>query len=114
MSTTEATLAAIERFNDASISTMSTADEADDRRCPVREHRRSAFRGQEAVCEFFRRFFETTPMAWFDTEDVFAVGDRGVLRWTLSFNRESRNVVACGVWTCSASETVGSPRSSRT
>jgi predicted SnoaL-like aldol condensation-catalyzing enzyme len=46
------------------------------------------FEGQEAVCAFFRRFFETTPMAWFDTEDMFAVGDRCAVRWTLSFNKE--------------------------
>ena len=44
--------------------------------------------GQAAVCGFFRRFFETTPMAWFDTEDMFAVGDRCVVRWILTFNKE--------------------------
>jgi steroid delta-isomerase-like uncharacterized protein len=89
MSTTEATMAAIERFNDAfnqhdvdSLTKLMTDDVVFENTGDQR------FEGQEAICAFFRRFFETTPMAWFDTEDMFAAGDRCVVRWTLSFNTE--------------------------
>jgi predicted SnoaL-like aldol condensation-catalyzing enzyme len=89
MSTTEATMAAIERFNDAfnqhdvdGLTKLMTDDVVFEKTGDQR------FEGQEAVCGFFRRFFETTPMAWFDTEDTFAVGDRCVVRWTLSFNKQ--------------------------
>jgi steroid delta-isomerase-like uncharacterized protein len=89
MSRTEETMAAIERFNDAfnqhdvdSLTKLMTDDVVFENTGDQR------FEGQEAVCAFFHRFFETTPMAWFDTEDMFAAGDRCVVRWTLSFNRE--------------------------
>jgi limonene-1,2-epoxide hydrolase len=89
MSTTEATMAAIERFNDAfnqhdvdGLTKLMTDDVVFENTGDQR------FEGQEAVCGFFRRFFESTPMAWFDTEDMFAVGDRCVVRWILTFNRE--------------------------
>jgi steroid delta-isomerase-like uncharacterized protein len=89
MSRTEETMAAIERFNDAfnqhdvdSLTKLMTDDVVFENTGDQR------FEGQEAVCAFFHRFFETTPMAWFDTEDMFAAGDRCVVRWALSFNRE--------------------------
>jgi ketosteroid isomerase-like protein len=39
------------------------------------------YEGAAAVREFFARFFETNPDATFDEEEVFASGDRCVVRW---------------------------------
>jgi len=39
------------------------------------------YEGAAAVGEFFTRFFEANPNAKFDEEEVFAAGDRCVVRW---------------------------------
>jgi ketosteroid isomerase-like protein len=39
------------------------------------------YEGAAAVREFFARFFEANPHAKFDEEEVFAAGDRCVVRW---------------------------------
>ena len=36
------------------------------------------------------RAFALMSMGWFDTEDTFAAGDRCVVLWTYTFNREER------------------------
>jgi ketosteroid isomerase-like protein len=37
--------------------------------------------GQEAVRGFWERFFRSSPNAAFETEEIFASGDRCVVRW---------------------------------
>jgi ketosteroid isomerase-like protein len=39
------------------------------------------YEGAPAVREFFSRFYEANPSADFDEEEVFAAGDRCVVRW---------------------------------
>jgi ketosteroid isomerase-like protein len=39
------------------------------------------YEGAAAVREFFTRFFEANPRATFDEEEVFAAGDRCLVRW---------------------------------
>src|SRR5215469_2803029 len=39
------------------------------------------YEGAAAVREFFTRFYEANPVATFDEEEVFAAGDRCVVRW---------------------------------
>jgi limonene-1,2-epoxide hydrolase len=46
------------------------------------------FEGQEAVRTVLTRAFELMAMGWFDTADMFAAGDRCVVLWTYTFNRE--------------------------
>ena len=40
------------------------------------------YAGAEEVGAFWTRFFASTPTARFETEEVFAAGDRVVARWT--------------------------------
>lgn len=44
--------------------------------------------GQRAVRAFWEKFFERSPEAVFTTEDIFAAGDRGVVRWRYDWVRE--------------------------
>jgi ketosteroid isomerase-like protein len=39
------------------------------------------YEGAVAVREFFTRFFDANPAAKFDEEEVFAAGDRCLVRW---------------------------------
>jgi ketosteroid isomerase-like protein len=39
------------------------------------------YEGAAAVREFFTRFYEANPGANFDEEEVFAAGDRCIVRW---------------------------------
>jgi ketosteroid isomerase-like protein len=38
--------------------------------------------GQQAVRAAFAAFFQSSPAAQFETEEIFALGDRAVMRWT--------------------------------
>ncbi len=84
MITTEETLATIESFNEAfdrhdvddlmdlttdDIVFESTADGT------------GRFAGREAARAVFEWFFEAIPGGWFDTEGIFAAGNRCVVRW---------------------------------
>jgi ketosteroid isomerase-like protein len=44
------------------------------------------FVGASAVHEFWARFFASTPSARFETEEVFAAGDRAVVRWVFHWD----------------------------
>jgi ketosteroid isomerase-like protein len=46
------------------------------------------FEGQDAVRGFWARWFAWNPGARFDTEEIFATGDRCVVRWVY---RKTRN-----------------------
>jgi len=39
------------------------------------------FIGQDAVRRFWERLFQESPQSIFQTEEVFAIGDRCVVRW---------------------------------
>jgi ketosteroid isomerase-like protein len=44
--------------------------------------------GQQAVRAFWEAFFERSPQAHFTTEEMFAAGDRCVVRWRYDWVRE--------------------------
>ena len=46
--------------------------------------------GQAAVRRFWEEFFARSPQARFDTEAVFAAGDRCVVQWVYRWVREGR------------------------
>ena len=83
---TRQTLEAIGRFNDAfgrhdveGIMRSMTDDCVFENTCPPPEGERHE--GQGPVREFWVRFFQSSPGAAFETEEIFAAGDRGVVRW---------------------------------
>lgn len=82
--TTAATLAAAERFNEAfnrhdvdGVMAAMTEDCVFDNTPPPEDQR---YEGQQAVRTFWERFFAASPAAQFSTEELFAAGDRSVVR----------------------------------
>src|SRR5262245_19509381 len=83
---TESTLAAIHRFNDAfnrhdvdGVMAAMTDDCVFDNTSPAPDGERH--QGQAAVRVFWEHFFASSPHATFETEDMFACGDRCVVLW---------------------------------
>jgi ketosteroid isomerase-like protein len=83
---TAATIAAIDRFNVAfnkhdvpAIMAAMTDDCVFESTGPQPDGIR--FEGQEAVRKVWEEFFGSSPSATFETEDMFAVGDRCTVRW---------------------------------
>lgn len=83
---TTATLAAINRFNDAfnrhdvdAIMAEMTDDCVFENTSPPPDGERYA--GQTDVRAFWEQFFRSSPHATFEAEDVFAAGDRCIVRW---------------------------------
>jgi ketosteroid isomerase-like protein len=83
---TAATLAAIERFNVAfnnhdvpGVMAAMTDDCVFESTGPRPDGVR--FEGQAAVRKVWEEFFGSSPNAAFETEDMFAVGDRCLVRW---------------------------------
>ena len=83
---TAATLAAVERFNSAfnrhdvdAVMAAMTADCVFENTSPYPDGTR--FTGQAEVREFWVRFFQNSPTAQFEAEDLFAAGDRCTVRW---------------------------------
>jgi ketosteroid isomerase-like protein len=92
METTEGTLATIDRFNEAfnrfdvdAVMDMMTEDIVFENTAGPDGGR---FEGQASVREYFGKAFETTDSGWFDAEEIFASGDRCVVRWDFVFDRE--------------------------
>lgn len=91
MDTTSAeTRETIERFNDAfnrhdvdGVMALMTEDVVFENTSPAPDGERIT--GQPAVRAFWERFFATSPQAHFVAEDVFAAGDRCVVRWRYSW-----------------------------
>src|SRR5262245_41769649 len=88
----EETRAVIERFNEAfnrhdvdAIMQCMTADCVFENTRPAPDGTRLV--GQAAVRAFWEEFFARSPQARFDAEDLFAAGDRCVVRWTRSEER---------------------------
>lgn len=82
----KATLGAIDRFNEAfgrrdvdGVMRAMTDDCVFENTCPPPDGER--YVGQEAVRGFWERFFRSSPNAVFETEEIFASGDRCAVRW---------------------------------
>lgn len=89
--TTEETLATIDKFNEAfnrhdvdAVMALMTDDVVFDNTSPPDGAR---YEGQEAVRAFWTTFFESSPGAWFDSEDIFAGGDRCTVLWRFTFDK---------------------------
>jgi ketosteroid isomerase-like protein len=85
-SVTAATLAAVERFNAAfnrhdvdAVMTEMTEDCIFENTSPFPDGARHE--GQAAVRAYWEKFFQVSPTAHFESEEVFAAGDRCVVRW---------------------------------
>ena len=89
-----AALAVVEAFNAAfgrqdaaAVTALMTRDCVFENTSPAPDGERYA--GTEAVGEFWTRFFGSTPTARFETEEVFAAGDRVVVRWVFHWGGAS-------------------------
>jgi ketosteroid isomerase-like protein len=89
------TLAAIERFNAAfnrhdvdSLMQCMTADCVFEDTRPAPDGTRLV--GVTAVRAFWEEFFVRSPRARFETEDLFAAGDRGVVQWIYHWVRDGK------------------------
>jgi steroid delta-isomerase-like uncharacterized protein len=83
---TAATIGVIERFNEAfnrhdvdAVMAAMTDDCVFESTAPPPDGERHV--GQAAVRAFWERFFGASPNARFETEDMFAAGDRCTVRW---------------------------------
>lgn len=81
-----ATLAAVERFNEAfnrhdvdAVMNAMTEDCIFENTAPSPDGTR--IEGAQAVRAYWTKFFTNNPDAFFEAEDVFADGDRCVVRW---------------------------------
>jgi len=89
------TRAVIETFNEAfnrrdvsAIMRCMTADCVFENTRPAPDGARLV--GQAAVRGYWEEFFERSPHARFDTEDLFAAGDRCVVQWTYHWVRDGK------------------------
>lgn len=85
--TTQSTLDAVERFNDAfarrdvdAVMAAMTDDCVFENTFPPPDGVRHE--GQAAVRAAWVEFFASSPQARFETEEMFAAGERAVVRWT--------------------------------
>lgn len=87
------TIAAVTRFNEAfsrhdvdAVMAAMTDDCVFDNTRPPPDGER--LEGQQAVREAWVRFFARSPHARFETEEIFACGDRAVVRWVYHWSRD--------------------------
>jgi ketosteroid isomerase-like protein len=80
------TLGVIQQFHDAfnrhhidAIMALMTDDCVLENTSPAPDGER--YEGQAAVRGMWERLFAASPNAYFEVEDIFASGDRGVIRW---------------------------------
>ena len=92
---TEQTLATIHRFNEAfnrhdvdAVMALMTEDCVFDNTRPPPDGERMV--GQAAVRAFWVELFRRSPQARFETEEIFAAGDRCVVRWTYHWVKEGK------------------------
>ncbi len=83
---TKTTIEAVERFNQAfgrhdvdGVMRAMSDDCVFENTCPPPDGER--YEGQAQVRGLWERFFRSSPGAVFETEEIFAAGDRCVLRW---------------------------------
>ncbi|HLT46653.1 MAG TPA: nuclear transport factor 2 family protein [Rubricoccaceae bacterium] len=93
--TTEATLDAVARFNEAfnahdvdAVMALMTDDCLFDSTRPPPDGER--VEGQAAVRAYWEAFFARSPQAHFEAEEVFGCGDRAVVRWTYRWVRDGQ------------------------
>ena len=93
--TSEEIHAVVDRFNDAfnrhdvdAIMGYMTPDCVFENTRPAPDGTR--LEGQDAVRRYWEEFFARSPHARFDTEDVFAAGDRCVVRWVYHWVRDGK------------------------
>jgi ketosteroid isomerase-like protein len=48
------------------------------------------FEGHNRIRAFWEQYFARSPQAHFDTEEIFAAGDRCVVRWAYSWVKEGK------------------------
>ena len=53
--------------------------------------------GHDRIRAFWERFFARSPQAHFNTEEIFAAGDRCVVRWAYSWVKEGKRAIAAEV-----------------
>ncbi len=101
-SLTEGTLATVQRFNEAfnrhdvdAVMALMTADCVVDSTRPPPDGER--VEGQERVRAYWQEFFRRSPQARFETEELFAAGDRCVVRWTYHWVRDGKTGHVRGV-----------------
>lgn len=94
-SITAATLAAVRHFNEAfnrhdvpAVMAAMTDDCVFDNTRPPPDGQR--FEGQAAVRLLWEQFFRQSPAARFETEEIFAAGDRCVVRWIYHWVKDSQ------------------------
>jgi ketosteroid isomerase-like protein len=94
-SQSRSTLSAVEQFNDATnahdvdrMMALMTQDCVFDNTRPPPDGER--VEGAYAVRAFWEGFFRRSPEARFTTEEIFAAGDRCVVRWRYDWIREGR------------------------
>jgi ketosteroid isomerase-like protein len=92
---TAATIAAVERFNEAfgrhdvaGVMAAMTDDCVFENTRPTPDGER--VEGQAAVRRVWSEFFERSPHALFEMEEMFAAGDRCVVRWIYRWMREGK------------------------
>jgi ketosteroid isomerase-like protein len=94
---TRATLDVVSRFNEAfnhhdvdRIMALMTGDCVFENTFPAPDGER--FEGAPSVRAFWERFFAETPRARFETEEIFAAGDRCVVRWCFRWDDQGGHV----------------------
>jgi ketosteroid isomerase-like protein len=87
------TLATVNRFNEAfnrhdvdAIMALMTDDCVFDNTLPVPDGQK--YIGQEAVRGYWTRFFERSPKARFESEEIIGMGDRCVVTWIYHWIRD--------------------------
>lgn len=95
-SQTQKTLETVNKFNEAfnkhnvdEIMSLMTDDVVFENTRPVPDGER--FEGQEKVRAFWVQMFERSPQARFETEEIFAAGDRCFVRWIYHWVREGKS-----------------------
>lgn len=93
--TTSLTLAAVEKFNSAfnrhdvdAVMNAMTEDCVFENSSPSPDGTRSE--GAAAVRAYWEKFFAANPDAFFEAEDIFAAGDRCVVRWIYRKTKEGK------------------------
>lgn len=90
-----ATLECVRRFNEAfnrhdvdGVMTAMTDDCIFENTNPAPDGKR--YQGQSEVRAFWERFFQTSPDAMFEAEEMFATNDRCVVRWIYRKTRDGQ------------------------
>lgn len=89
----KATLAVIDAFNSAfnrhdvdAVMALMTDDVRFENTSPFPDG--EAFVGAAAMRAYWMKFFADAPAAHFDAEEIFAAGDRAVVRWVYHWSRD--------------------------